>query len=197
MTSLDDSSLDQAFEELCALLGEADRLNPAHGDPLLYLVFRPEQALTVKRKLPGWMTRLSQRGFNPVRVSLADIVREIIDDSGRWPEWLEQEPSLEQSEHDRLNEAVRSLLRQDDNLVNRVAARIAEGDDRTVVLLTECELLHPYYRVRAIESRLVGRVVHPTVILYPGRRVGQYNLHFLGFYPEDGNYRSTLVGGLE
>ena len=75
--------------------------------------------------------------------------------------------------------------------------RIAAGGDKAVVLLTGCELLHPYYRTRAIESALVGRVPHPTVILYPGRRVGQYGLHFLGFYPEDGNYRSTLIGGLE
>jgi len=85
----------------------------------------------------------------------------------------------------------------DNALVDCVAERIAASGDRTVVLLTECELLHPYYRTRAIESALVGRVPHPTVILYPGRRVGQYGLHFLGFYPEDGNYRSTLIGGLE
>jgi hypothetical protein len=35
----------------------------------------------------------------------------------------------------------------------------------------------------------------PTVIFYPGARSGQYGLHFLGFYPVDGNYRSTLLGG--
>ena len=36
----------------------------------------------------------------------------------------------------------------------------------------------------------------PTVVFYPGRRSGQFGLHFLGFYPEDGNYRATLIGGL-
>jgi len=35
------------------------------------------------------------------------------------------------------------------------------------------------------------------VIFYPGRRSGQYGLHFLGFYEFDGNYRATLLGGLE
>ncbi|MCU0691479.1 MAG: BrxE family protein [Polyangiaceae bacterium] len=29
-----------------------------------------------------------------------------------------------------------------------------------------------------------------------GRRSGQFGLHFLGFYAEDGKYRSTIVGGL-
>jgi hypothetical protein len=32
-------------------------------------------------------------------------------------------------------------------------------------------------------------------VFYPGTRSGQYGLHFLGFYPVDGNYRSTLLGG--
>jgi hypothetical protein len=65
-----------------------------------------------------------------------------------------------------------------------------------VILLTEAELLHPWFRTRAIESRLHDRVKTPTVIFYPGERSGQYGLKFLGFYPLDGNYRSTLTGGI-
>ena len=47
-----------------------------------------------------------------------------------------------------------------------------------------------------IEVELESEVKTPTVIFYPGRRSGQYGLHFLDFYPVDGNYRSTLLGGL-
>jgi hypothetical protein len=57
-------------------------------------------------------------------------------------------------------------------------------------------MLHPYFRARILESILHDRIKVPTVIFYPGRRSGQYGLHFLGFYPEDGNYRATLIGGL-
>jgi len=35
----------------------------------------------------------------------------------------------------------------------------------------------------------------PTIILYPGIRSGRTTLRFLGIYPEDGNYRSTHIGG--
>jgi hypothetical protein len=193
MPSFDDPPLERDFQELRTVLGKPDRLNPAHSDPIYYFVYRPEHMLTVKHRLPGWMGLLRHDGFEPVRVSLGDIVRELIDESGRWAEWLELEADAEQAE---INRAVRDVLTKNNALVNRVAARIAVGDDKTLILLTESELLHPYFRTRAIESALTGKVPHPTVIFYPGRRVGQYGLHFLGYYPEDGNYRSTLVGGL-
>jgi len=57
-------------------------------------------------------------------------------------------------------------------------------------------MLHPYFRARVLEGVLHDRVKVPTVVFYPGRRSGQFGLHFLGFYPEDGNYRATLIGGL-
>jgi hypothetical protein len=66
----------------------------------------------------------------------------------------------------------------------------------TVILLTEAELLHPYYRTQFIENRLHDNVTAPVVIFYPGTRTGQYGLKFLGFHSEDGNYRSVLLGGL-
>ena len=194
MPSNDESQLDRAFDELCAVLGKPDRLNPAQSDPIFYLVYPPDQMLAVKRKLPAWLGRLRNTGFHSLIVSLGDLVRELVDASGRWEAWLELEPEAEPGD---LNRAIRDVLTHDNALVNCVAERIAAGGDDTVVLLTECELLHPYYRTRAIESALAGRIPHPTVVLYPGRRVGQYGLHFLGFYPEDGNYRSTLIGGLE
>lgn len=194
MPSLDDSVLDRTFQDLVVLLHQPGALNPAQSDPIFYFVYRPEYMLTVKRRLAGWMGTLRNDGFDPVRVSLGDIVHELIDRSGRWEAWLELEPEVEPNE---MNQSIRDVLTQNNALVSAVAERISVGNDKTVILLTEAEFLHPYFRTRAIESALTGRVLHPTVIFYPGRRVGQYGLHFLGFYPEDGNYRSTLVGGLE
>ena len=191
-----DQALENAFRELRNVLKQPATLDPARSgsDPIFYFVYRPEQMLTVKRRLAGWMGALRNDGFEPVRISLADLVRELIDASGRWDAWLALEPDAEPGD---LNRAINDVLTQNNALVNRVAERIALGGEKTLALLTEAELLHPYFRTRAIESALTGRVRHPTVIFYPGRRVGQYGLHFLGYYPEDGNYRSTLIGGLE
>ncbi len=60
---------------------------------------------------------------------------------------------------------------------------------------TDAALLHPFFRVRTIESLVHDRVACPTVLFYPGTRVGQLGLRFLGFYSEDANYRSSIVGG--
>ena len=87
------------------------------------------------------------------------------------------------------------VLRGEDRLAEEVASRIGQASGQSVVLLTDSEMLHPYFRTRAIEGKLHDRVQVPTVIFYPGRRSGQYGLHFLEFYPVDGNYRSTLIGG--
>ncbi len=46
-----------------------------------------------------------------------------------------------------------------------------------------------------IEGNLAGAFHVPTVFLYPGTRTGKTRLKFLGFYNEDGNYRSEHVGG--
>ncbi len=190
----DDSRLESSFQELLAALGHPGSLNPAQSDPLFYFVYPPERMLAVKRRLVAWMGTLHNQGFVPRRVSLATIMRKLIDESGRWEAWLEIEA---QAEPGQLNESVRDVLTQNNALANRVAQEISGGDDKTVVLLTEAELLHPYFRTRALEGALIGKVPHPTVLFYPGRRLGQYGLRFLGFYPEDPNYRSTIIGGLE
>ena len=189
----DDASLERDFQELRALLRQPSSLNPAHSDPIFYFVYSPQQMLTVKRRLAAWMGALRNDGFEPVRISLADLIRELINESGRWETWLELERDAEPGQ---MNQAIQDVLTQNNALIERVARKLAAAGDRTIFLLTEAELLHPYFRTRTIESALTGRVPRPVVILYPGRRQGQYGLHFLGYYTEDGNYRSTLIGGL-
>ena len=96
-----------------------------------------------------------------------------------------------------MNEAVSDVLRTDNALVESLASRIGHERQWTLVFVTDAVALHPYFRARSLESGLHDRVKVPTGIFYPGRRSGQYGLHFLGFYEFDGNYRATLLGGLE
>jgi hypothetical protein len=186
-------SLDNAFNELIDKIRDPDGLNPAKSDPVFYLAYPPELMLQVKRHLPRWISKIREAGFEVRRVSLADILWDCVDKSGRWETWLELEA---QADPEQINEAVRDVLRQSDALVERVAQAVSSTPQGTIVLLTDAELLHPWFRTRTIESRLHDRVKTPTVIFYPGARSGQYGLRFLDFYPVDGNYRSTLLGGL-
>lgn len=186
-------SLDNAFSELIARIQDPDSLNPAKSDPVFYLAYPPELMLQVKRNLPRLISKLREAGFEARRVSLADILWDAVDKSGRWEAWLELES---QADPDQVSEAVRDVLRQGNAVVERVTQAVTSAPHGTVVLLTEAELLHPWFRTRTIESRLHDQVKTPTVIFYPGARSGQYGLRFLDFYPVDGNYRSTLLGGL-
>jgi hypothetical protein len=186
-------SLDEAFDELLKKIRHTDTLNAAKSDPIFYFVYPPELMLDLKKHLQPWTTKIEETGLKVERISLADILWKTVDESGRWDIWLGLEA---EADADQVNEAVRDVLRQGNALVERVTEAITSTPDGTVVLLTEAELLHPYFRTRTIESYLHDKVKTPTVIFYPGRRSGQYGLHFLDFYPVDGNYRSTLLGGL-
>jgi hypothetical protein len=70
-----------------------------------------------------------------------------------------------------------------------------EHEPNAILLVTDLEALHPYMRIGSIEGQLQGKFSVPTVFFYPGVRTGKTRLKFLGFYPEDGNYRSEHVGG--
>ena len=191
----DEVRLEADFQDLRQRLGDPDALNPAHSDPIFYFVYAPSQVLTVRKLLPGWIARLrNEDGLEVDRLSLAGIMWELIDASGRWDTWLELESDFDLDE---INEAVRDVLRSDNALVKRVAERVATSQEKTILFITDVELLHPYFRSRVIENYLNNKVQVPTVFFYPGRRAGQYGLHFLEFYPEDSGYRSTLIGGLE
>ena len=187
-------SLDETFDTLTTHLWQPESLNPAKSDPFFYFVHDPTETLTVKQKLGVWSSVLRNEGWTIENVSLSKLIWEIVDVSGRWDEWLTLES---EADPEAMNEAVSDVLRTDNALVESLARRITQERPRTLVFVTDGAALHPYFRARSLESGLHDRVKVPTVIFYPGRRSGQYGLHFLGFYEFDGNYRATLLGGLE
>ena len=48
-----------------------------------------------------------------------------------------------------------------------MAPHVADPSSNRVVFLVNTGLLHPYFRVRAVESALHDRVKVPTVLFYP------------------------------
>lgn len=187
-------SLDEEFARLVARLSEPGSALGVSGDPFYYFAYGPDQTPAVRDRMPAWIGSLRNAGFDRVEsISFADLLWGIIADSGRWEAWLEAEPDFDRAQ---VNAAVHDVLTQRSRLVERVAAHVSQERRGTVVLLTETETLHPFYRVRTLEGQLHDRVKVPTVVFYPGRRVGQYGLRFLDLYPEDSNYRATIFGGL-
>ena len=189
-------SLKNDFDELRERIRQGRELNHASFEPIYYLVFPPKQILTVKRQTPAWVSRLKQDGWNVKTLSMAEEIDNILKADGRRNLWLQMDRQAP-LDWSRTNLSLANALTYENRLVEslKAALRSMEEDPKGLLLVTDLEALHPYIRIGAIEGHLQGEFNVPTVFLYPGVRTGKTRLKFLGFYPDDGNYRSVHVGG--
>lgn len=183
------------FEELLERIRHGREFASASFEPVYYLVFHPREILEVKRSTPGWTARLQNEGWEVHRFSIAEQIGDILGKAPLRKVWLTAD---RKAPHDweRTNQALANAL-TNGSLQDRLKALLdgLQGAPNAIVLVTDLEALHPYLRIGAIEGQLAGSFHVPTVFLYPGERTGKTRLKFLGFYPEDGNYRSVHVGG--
>lgn len=189
------SSLKNDFDELIARVKTGRELTHASFEPIYYLVFAPRQILQVKRELPAWTAKLRNDGWEVTRFSVADAIADLFATAPLRKLWLAADRQAPLN-WKRTNEALANFLSQG-VLQAKLAATLATLDGRknAILLVTDLEALHPYLRIGTVESSLEGKFRVPTVFLYPGLRTGKTRLKFLGFYHEDGNYRSVHVGG--
>ena len=190
------SSLKADFDELRERARQSREISSTGFEPIYYLIFPPSQILDVKRQTPGWIARLTNEGWYVRIFSIAEEIEAILQADPRRSLWLRADRAAPQ-EWDKANQSIANALVTNDALQKHLEVLLAsvEGDENCLILVTDLEALHPYLRIGALESRLQGQFHVPTVFLYPGVRTGSARLKFLGFYPEDGNYRSVHIGG--
>ena len=190
-----DKQLDLSFEQLRKRLLDPNILSPVHGASVFYFVYDPGMILSVRRLMPGWVSRLkNEQGIDVELISLAEILWKLIDESGRWNDWIELEKDFTPQQ---INAAISSVLQQDNVFINAVVERVLSVQAGKVVFIVDVELIHPYAKTKPIESVLHNKSQIPVIFFYPGERTGQFGLKFLSFYPEDQGYRSSLIGGIE
>lgn len=190
------SSLKADFDELRERIRHGRELGHASFEPIYYLVFSPRQILDVKRQTPAWIAKLRNEGWEVTLFSIAEHVTDILAKAPLRKVWLAADAS-NPLDWAKTNQSLANALARADGLQARLEAVLSplEGSQNAIVLVTDLEALHPYLRIGAIEAQLQGKFHVPTIFLYPGVRTGKTGLRFLGFYPEDGNYRSVHVGG--
>lgn len=190
------SSLKADFNELLARVRQGRAFAHASFEPIYYLVFHPSQILEVKRQTPAWIAKLRNEGWEVTVFSIAEQVTDILSKAPLRKVWLAAD-AKNPLDWAKTSQALANALVKADGLQSRLETVLTglEGSENTIVLVTDLEALHPYLRIGAIEAQLQGKFHVPTVFLYPGVRTGKTRLKFLGFYPEDGNYRSVHVGG--
>jgi hypothetical protein len=192
------SSLKQDFNELMEKVRAGREFIHASFEPIFYLIFRPEQILEVKRQLPAWEAKLKNDGWTVHRFSIAKAIQEVFEEMPPFiKKTWEKQDSAAPLQWQKTNNSLAEALTKKNALQNKLEAVLSEleGKPQNILLVTDIEALHPYLRIGSIESQLQGKFHVPTVFFYPGIRTGKTRLKFLGFYPEDGNYRSEHVGG--
>ena len=189
-------SLNADFDELMRRVQAGREFSHASFEPIYYLVFHPREILEVKRQMTAWTARLKNAGWNFTTFSAAEHIKDILQSSPMRKVWLTADAKAH-FDWEKTNKSLANALTGRDQLQQKLESTISElkGDPDAIVLVTDLEALHPYLRIGAIEAQLQGKFHIPTIFFYPGVRTGRTRLRFLGFYPEDGNYRSVHVGG--
>jgi hypothetical protein len=189
-------SLTADFDELMRRVQAGREFSHASFEPIYYLVFHPRDMLEVKRQMPAWIARLKNAGWRVETFSIAEHVSDILQTSPMRKIWLAADAKAP-LDWEKTNKSLANALTGRDQLQKRLEENISalKDDPNAIVLVTDLEALHPYLRIGAIEAQLQGKFHIPTIFFYPGVRTGKTRLRFLGFYPEDGNYRSVHVGG--
>ncbi len=189
------SSLGDNFNELMEPVKAGRELGHASYDPIYYLIFPPREILEVKRNMSAWTARLRNDGWEVHVFSVSDAVQEILKNAPMMKIWLAAD-SKAPLDWEKTNKSLANAIAKG-ALRDRFEATLTPltGNKHAILLVTDLEALHPFTRIGAIESQLYGKFQTPTVFFYPGERTGKTRLKFLGFYPEDGNYRSVHVGG--
>ncbi len=190
------SSLKADFDELRERIRHGRELGHASFEPIYYLIFDPSDIVEVKRNTPAWTAKLHNEGWDVSIFSIAEEIEKILAADPRRPLWLMAD---KKAPHDwaKTNQSLANALISNGALQQRLEESLSAMDENKngLLLVTDLEALHPYMRIGAIESNLQGKFQVPTIFFYPGTRTGKTRLKFLGFYPEDGNYRSVHVGG--
>lgn len=193
------SLLKSNFDELVAKIKQGREFTHASFEPIYYLVFPPQEIVTVKRQKKAWLARLKTEGWNVIEFSIATEIEKLLDViNPAVKKMWEASDKKDPLNFDKVTKSITNTLTKEGSGLKDVFESFllaAEEDPNALILVTDLEALHPYMRIGAIESGLQGKFNVPTVFLYPGVRTGKTRLKFLGFYPEDGNYRSLHVGG--
>ena len=178
---------EQKFEDALAYLQSPGILHAAGDKPICYVTYDVDDVFEIRELIDSSLKpKASYYGFTMHVVSIGDIIREFVNNNEFKDLFWVGEPS-----EDSLFDSIRSDIVQKSYIGDRLLAIQKEfiSEDKPLLVIKDLELLHPYDKIGAIESKIYTQISIPILILYPGDAQGTAR-SFLNIYSMDGNYRS-------
>lgn len=174
----------------------ADRIlafyeRPVGDGPYQVYQYLPRLEYRVRRDLADLQTFLRANGIECVAISLADVMWQAVEDSGRLDAIVNAE--RDGARLAEVAESVGGLLKRTPTLADRIVERVDESPPRTAVFLYRAGALYPALRTSGLLDELLGRVRRPVTMLYPGRLHGSHGLSFMDVLPPHYGYRAVIV----
>lgn len=175
------------------LLQHPDKPFGNHDVPFAILCYPPEDEFEVRDEVDKLATRLENQARTCRRVSLAELMFDVLEATESIEQWEEVERTLGLSD---VLESLPAVLQEDGGLVTRVLDEASELDpDTGVLFLMHAGAFFPFFRTSSLLSQLENKLHVPTVLLYPGQRKGKSGLRFMGKAEAEHAYRAAIYGG--
>ena len=178
---------EEKIERALQYLKQPSVLSPTGNSPIVYLVYRPEDAFVVRNIVDTFLTpKANYYGFEPNFISIGQLVNDYIDSHEYKKDW--EDPSNGEKEiYNSIKQEIsysgffeKALMGAQESLADKGNA---------LIVLKDVEMLHPFYLMGVIENKIYNQIKVPILVLYPGEAQGTAR-SFLNVYPQDGNYRS-------
>ncbi len=202
-------SLSNTFAELERDLIHEDgpRISTMRNYRFCIVVYPPDREFALRGQVQKLSFNLEQAGWVVKTISLQQLLFKRLRQLEGGIEWLVQrEKDVAARNPQRgLNTLAQKLTRElegPEGIAKDVVREIHEFVDanpdkaeRTVVLIGRAGALYPFFRNSALLKHIDGHTRNvPVVLLYPGERVGETGLKFMGVFKPDTDYRPRIYG---
>ena len=195
-------SLTERFDSLVNdLLAQPMRITSDPGLPFAIIQYEPSEEWVMRHELRRAITRLEQSGRHGHRISLAELLWQIIDGC----EGIDAVIALERRRGFFIAQNQIATYLSDNEwepnaytLVDTLAQRLAPLNPLVdVAFLWRATALAPnHYFLSKLLDEMRDKAKTPTILLYPGSLEGLSALRFMGMQDRDalGNYRVKIYG---
>jgi hypothetical protein len=198
------SSLEGAFVALRhdLICEDGPRISTMRNYRFAILRYAPADEFRLRGEVRRLSTDLIANGWVVLSISLQRLLFDRVRAQGG--DWLERERSTAALSRERglaylktklapLIEGPTGISADCSKVILDFAAANPDRTERTLALIGRAGALYPFFRSSALLRHLDGKTGNvPVVLLYPGNRVGQTGLSFMGQLNADNDYRPRI-----